>query len=78
MNRSPMDRRAGRGGVARGLAGDHVQEARLPGPGRPHDGRQAARAQSAADAGQHAPERKLHRVGPNCETWPDSLTENPY
>ena len=23
-------------------------------------------------------QRKLHRVGPNCETWPNSLTENPY
>jgi aryl-alcohol dehydrogenase-like predicted oxidoreductase len=24
------------------------------------------------------PERKLHRVGPNCETWPNTLTGNPY
>ena len=23
-------------------------------------------------------ERKLYRVGPSCETWPNSLTENPY
>ena len=23
-------------------------------------------------------ERKLYRVGPNCETWPNTLTENPY
>jgi hypothetical protein len=23
-------------------------------------------------------ERALHRVGPDCETWPNSLTENPY
>jgi hypothetical protein len=23
-------------------------------------------------------ERKLYRVGPNCETWPNNLTENPY
>jgi hypothetical protein len=22
--------------------------------------------------------RKLHRVGPNCETRPNTLTENPY
>jgi hypothetical protein len=22
-------------------------------------------------------ERKLYRVGPNCETWPKTLTENP-
>jgi hypothetical protein len=24
------------------------------------------------------PERKLYRVDPNCETWPNTLTENPY
>jgi hypothetical protein len=24
------------------------------------------------------PERRLYRVGPNCETWPNTLTENPY
>jgi hypothetical protein len=23
-------------------------------------------------------ERKLYRVGPNCEAWPNTLTENPY
>ena len=23
-------------------------------------------------------ERKLYRVGPTCETWPNNLTENPY
>ena len=23
-------------------------------------------------------ERKVYRVGPNCETWPNNLTENPY
>jgi hypothetical protein len=23
-------------------------------------------------------ERKLYRVDPNCETWPNTLTENPY
>jgi hypothetical protein len=22
--------------------------------------------------------RKFHRVGPNCETWPNTLTGNPY
>ena len=22
--------------------------------------------------------RKLYRVGPNCETWPNTLTENSY
>jgi hypothetical protein len=25
-----------------------------------------------------AVERELYRVGPNCETWPNNLTENPY
>jgi hypothetical protein len=25
-----------------------------------------------------APQRKLYRVGPNCETWPSILTESPY
>ena len=25
-----------------------------------------------------ATERNSYRVGPNCETWPNSLTENPY
>ena len=25
-----------------------------------------------------APKRKLYRVGPNCEAWPNSLTENPH
>ena len=24
------------------------------------------------------PGRKLYRVGPNCETWPSTLTGNPY
>jgi broad specificity phosphatase PhoE len=28
--------------------------------------------------GMGARERKLYRVGPNCESWPNSLTENPY
>jgi hypothetical protein len=23
-------------------------------------------------------QQKLYRVGPNCETWPNTLTENPY
>jgi hypothetical protein len=23
-------------------------------------------------------QRKLYRVGPNCETWPNILTGNPY
>ena len=23
-------------------------------------------------------ERKLYRVGPNCEAWPNTLAENPY
>jgi hypothetical protein len=27
-------------------------------------------------AGCHAPQRKFCRVGPNCETWPNTLTEN--
>jgi hypothetical protein len=27
---------------------------------------------------RRSPERKLYRVGPNCETWPNTLTENPY
>ena len=25
-----------------------------------------------------SPSRKLYRVGPNCEAWPNSLTGNPY
>jgi hypothetical protein len=27
---------------------------------------------------QLLPGRKVHRVGPNCETRPHTLTENPY
>ena len=24
-----------------------------------------------------SPRRRLHRVGPNCETWPNALAESP-
>jgi hypothetical protein len=27
---------------------------------------------------RYAVQRKLCRVGPNCETWPNTLTENSY
>jgi hypothetical protein len=41
------------------------------------DGRPPHRRRLAA-GGPATRERKLHRVGPNCEAWPKTLTENLY
>jgi hypothetical protein len=32
----------------------------------------------ASKAALEVREQNLYRVGPNCETWPNTLTENPY
>ena len=35
-------------------------------------------AHDSARSGATAAKRKLYRVGPICETWPNTLTENPH
>jgi hypothetical protein len=46
-----------------------------PGSPRPRPGRTRS---SCGGTGTGSPERKLHRVGPDCETWLNTLTGNPY
>jgi hypothetical protein len=66
---------AASGGLARLAAPVETLPADYEGPDA---SRAAVRRGARATRTRAILERKMHRVGPNRETWPNTLTENPY